>query len=184
MHDIRPARATYADVLAAPPNRVAELFDGVLYVSPYLWPRPSHANSSLLWRLGQSFDLGGDKSWRILRMPEIHLGEDVIVPDICGWLRSRMPVIPDTDWFETAPDWACEVLTPSTRLLDQVIKREVYARHGVAHLWHLDPEARVLEVFELTEGKWLVWQTFTGDDEVAAPPFAAMPFTLSDLWAD
>lgn len=186
MQDHRPIRATYADVLAAPPNMVAELFDGVL--STMARPRPRHASfsSGLGVVLGGPFmfGIGGPGGWRIIDEPELHLGGDVAVPDIAGWRLERMPKLPETAWFDLPPDWVCEVLSPSTRRLDQGIKREVYARHGIAHLWHVDPEDRLLEVFELTGGKWLLWKTYTDDAEVVAPPFAAVPFQLGVLWAE
>lgn len=48
-----------------------------------------------------------------------------------------------------APDWVCEVLSPSTVRLDRVRKNHVYAREGVGHLWFVDPLAHTLEVFVL-----------------------------------
>ena len=185
MHDIRPKRATYADILAAPPNMVAELFDGVLYTMPRPRPKHTRAYSRLGMVIGAPFDLGsnGPGGWCILDEPELHLGEDVAVPDLAGWHVERMPVQPETAFYETTPDWVCEILSPSTRRLDQVIKREVYARHGVSHLWHLDPEAKLLEVFELAGGKWLLLRTFTDGDDVAAAPFAALTFRLGQVLA-
>ena len=112
----------------------------------------------------------------------MHLGEDILVPDVAGWRRERMPAPPQTAYFTLAPDWACEVLSPSTRRLDQSGKRDIYAREGVAHLWFVDPEARTLEVFELREGHWTLLQTASGETEVAPPPFTAEPFNLGDLW--
>lgn len=184
MHDIRPARATYADVLAAPPNMVAELFDGVLYTMSRPAPRHATASSRLGAVISGPFDIGlnGPGGWRILDEPELHLGDSVAVPDIAGWRLERMPELPETAWFELPPDWVCEILSPSTRRLDLGIKREVYAQYGVSHLWLLDPEPRVLEVFELSGGRWLHVRTFTGDEEVAVPPFDAVPFKLDLLW--
>ena len=158
MQDFRLARATYSDVLNAPPNMVAELFDGVLSTMPRPRPRHSIAASVLGGIINPAFHrgAGGPGGWWILGEPELHLGEDVAVPDMAGWRREHMPKPPETAWFDLPPDWACEVLSPSTLRIDRGIKRELYARHGVAHLWHVDPETGVLEVFELTGGKWLL----------------------------
>ena len=87
--------------------------------------------------LGRAFDRGrdGPGGWWIFHEPELHFGEDILVPDVTGWRRERMPKLPDTDYVILAPDWACEVLSPATRKLDLVDKRPVYAREGVPHLW-------------------------------------------------
>lgn len=183
----RPARrATYDDVIAVPPNMVAEIIDGCLVTHPRPAPRPSVAASNLGMLMGTPFGLGvgGPGGWWIIDEPELHLGADVLVPDLAGWRRERMPTVPETAWFPLPPDWVCEVLSPATRRYDQGEKRDIYGRHGVPHLWLVDPEARLLEAFELMQGKWVLARTWRGDEPVAAAPFAAVPFKLGDLWPD
>ena len=113
-------RATYQDVLDAPPDKVAEVVDGTLYI----FDRPAFlhtlASSTLGRYIGTPFHdgRGGPGGWWILDEPQLHLGEDIVVPDIAGWRRERMPVFPDTAYTTLAPDWVCEVLSPSTRKLD------------------------------------------------------------------
>jgi len=125
---------------------------------------------------------GGPGGWWILDEPELHLGDHVLVPDLAGWRKERLPVMPETAWFEVVPDWICEVLSPATAQRDRGAKRRIYADFGVAYLWLLDPDQRTLEVFELREGQWLLLGTFAGDDPVAAAPFAAVTFSLTSLW--
>lgn len=186
MQDIVHRRATYEDVLAAPSSMVAELIGGRLITHPRPAPRQLNFASGLGVFLGGPFQygIGGPGGWWSLDEPELHLKDDVAVPDLAGWRRDRMPRLPDTAWFDLAPDWACEVLSPKTRRHDTGEKRDLYARHGIAHLWHVDPPEKLLEVFELTQGKWLLWRTFRDDEEVAAPPFAEVPFKLGLLWAE
>ena len=93
-----------------------------------------------------------------------------------------MPAYPHTAYFTLAPDWVCEVLSPSTRKLDLCGKRPVHAREGVAHLWLVDPTDRILEAFELREGQWALIATAIDDDPVGIPPFDAVTFSLADLW--
>lgn len=185
-HPAPPSRraATYADVLAAPPHMVAELIDGALHVQPR--PASPHAFAAIAlsdeisgpFRKGR----GGPGGWWILGEPEVHFGEQILVPDLAGWRRDRMPVFPREAFFTVAPDWACEILSPSTRRLDLGRKREVYAEHGVSHLWMVDPDARTLEVFTLTPDGWLLVATLDGDAPVAQPPFDAVTFPLGALW--
>jgi Uma2 family endonuclease len=107
----------------------------------------------------------------------------VLVPDIAGWRRERLDALPDTSWFELAPDWVCEVLSPSTARKDRVIKQAVYAREGVGFLWFIDPLARTLEAFELQSGRWMLSAALGENDHAAVAPFAAVPFELGELWA-
>ena len=139
-------RATYQDVLDAPVHQVAEIIDGTLYTHPRPAPRHATASSVLGGRLGPPFHRGdgGPGGWRILDEPELHLGEEILVPDLAGWRRERMPELPDTAYFTLAPDWTCEVLAASTRKLDLLRKRPIYAREGVPHLWLIDPVDRIL----------------------------------------
>ncbi len=179
-----PPRATYQDVLDAPLHMVAEVVDGKLYTHPRPAPRHAVASSRLGTRINHLFDLGegGPGGWWILIEPELHLGEDIVVPDIAGWRRERMPELPREAYFTLAPDWVCEVLSPSTRKLDLGGKQAVYAREGVAYLWFVDPDARSLEAFELSGKKWQLIDTLFDDAPVSLPPFDAISFSLGDLW--
>jgi Uma2 family endonuclease len=87
-------------------------------------------------------------------------------------------------WIDLAPDWVCEVLSPSTRRLDLGPKRDIYARAGVGHIWLVDPEALTLEAFELREGRWSLLATVTDTAAVRLAPFDAVEFPLSALWPD
>ncbi len=180
------ARATYEDVLNAPENKVAEILDGELFLSP----RPASPHAVASSRLGSDvmalFDRGrgGPGGWWILNEPELHFGEDVVVPDIAGWRRERMPSIPQVPYFTMAPDWVCEVLSPSTERIDRAKKLRIYAAAGVAHAWLLDPLQRTLEVLRLNEGAWTIVSVFAGSEMVRAEPFAAVELDLGGLWLE
>jgi Uma2 family endonuclease len=178
--------ATYQDVLDAPPTMVAELIDGVLHLHPRPAFRHTRASSSLGVEIGGPFDKGqgGPGGWWILDEPELHFGANVLVPDLAGWRRERMPEFPDAPWSELAPDWVCEVLSPGTRRIDLTDKRRIYAAASVAHLWLVDPTARTLEAFSLRDGAWTLIAALKDAEEVRAPPFNAIAFPLSALWPD
>ncbi len=181
----KPARrATYQDVLDAPPHRVAEVVGGVLHTQPRPAAPHTLASSSLGTDLSQAFQFGrgGPGGWWILDEPELHLAEDIVVPDLAGWRRERMPEYPDAAFFTLPPDWVCEVLSPSTRRIDLHGKRPIYAREGVGHLWLVDPADRAMEAFELRKGQWVLIGTAKDDDPVCIPPFDAITFSLADLW--
>lgn len=116
--------------------------------------------------------------------PELHLGADILVPDLAGWRRERMPELPDSAWFEMAPDWVCEILSPSTARIDRGVKMPIYAREGVRHLWLVDPDIRTLEAYALGDDDlWRLLSTITNDDPVQLAPFDAISFPLDGLWA-
>jgi Uma2 family endonuclease len=163
---------------------VAEVVDGVLYTNPR--PAAPHALASSLLgsQLIVPFHLGrgGPGGWWIIVEPELHLGDDILVPDLAGWCRGRMQRYPESAYFTLVPDWVCEILSPSTRKLDLEAKRPLYAREGVRYLWLVDPAERTLEAFELTAGEWSRIATVADDAVVRIPPFQAASFSLADLW--
>ena len=177
-------RATYEDVLNAPENRIAEILDGELFLSPRPAPPDTLAGSALGMALGGPFHhaRGGPGGWWILFEPELHLRQDVVVPDLAGWRRERMPSMPPEPYFSLAPDWACEVLSPSTERIDRGRKLRIYAAAGVTHAWLVNPVERTLEVLRLAGDTWTIVTVLTGDDEVRAEPFDAVAFPLAALW--
>lgn len=182
-HDTkRPA--TYEDLVALPEHQVGQIIDGELIAQPRPASRHARASSALVAGLFNPFDLrrGGPGGWWLLHEPELHLGEDVLVPDLAGWRRDRMPEVPDTPYFTLSPDWVCEVLSPSTAALDRSRKKRIYAREGVGHVWLVDPQARTLEVFRLSGGQWLEQGTWSDDERVRAEPFEAVELELGVLW--
>jgi hypothetical protein len=194
--------ATYQDIVDLPETLVGEILHGALYTHPRPAPRHARAYSALGWLLGGPFDWGqgGPGGWWILDEPELHLGShrgsdrgpqggaqrrrDVLVPDLAGWRRERLPALPETAWFELAPDWVCEILSPGTAPVDRAVKMPIYAREGVPHLWLVDPDARTLEVYRLEEsGHWLLLATLKDDEPVRQRPFDALELPLGTLWA-
>jgi Uma2 family endonuclease len=181
-----PRKATYADVLAAPDNMIAELLDGELHV----YPRPASAHTTAAMALAEELGLpfrrgkGGPGGWIILGEPEIHLREDIVVPDFAGWRRSTMPGYGNVPYFEIRPDWACEVVSPSTAKIDRTVKLNLYAREGVSHVWLVDPLARTLEILRLEPGYWALVGTHCDDQAIRAEPFDAIELELGALWQD
>lgn len=184
--DLKEAAATYDDLLRLPDHVVGEIVAGELYASPRPAAPHARAASILGGEIIGPFDRGrgGPGGWWILVEPELHLGSDVLVPDLAGWRRDRMPRIPDVAFFELPPDWLCEVLSPRTARLDRTRKMPAYAHHGVSFLWVIDPLARTLEVFRLSEGAWIVESSHGGDETVRAVPFDAVGLDLGALWLE
>lgn len=177
--------ATYADLLALPPAVKGEILDGVLYTQPRPRFRHATATSFLDRRVGSPFmdGIGGPGGWWILVEPGIELpGTPEVSPDLAGWRRERMTEPPEDEAIKVVPDWVCEILSPSTRNYDQRIKKAFYAKHGVAFLWIVDPDARIITASSLENGRWLEIGVFGAEEPMRVAPFEAIEIDLSDLW--
>ncbi len=176
--------ATYEELVALPENMVGQIIDGELIALPRPASPHAVAHSVLGGLLVSRFQVGqrAPGGWWIVTEPELHVGQDVLVPDIAGWRRERMPMMRRVPFFTLAPDWVCEVLSPSTWKLDRNRKREIYAREGVGHVWLVDPTAKALEVFARREGEWVARRQYSGDACVRAEPFEDLELDLGALW--
>ena len=179
-----PRRATYADIVALPENLVGELIRGELVVSPRPASPHARASSILTGDLTTPFDRGrgGPGGWWILDEPELHLGDDVLVPDLAGWRRERMPVFPSEAFFTLAPDWICEILSPRSGRIDRMRKLPIYLEHEVSWAWLIDPLEKTLEVFERSGNRWTVAGRYEGDKTIRAVPFDAVEIEMGGWW--
>ncbi|MEX1367286.1 MAG: Uma2 family endonuclease [Nannocystaceae bacterium] len=180
-------RASYEDVLAAPSTVVAEVIFGVLHTQPRPSLRHANASSHLGGMLFGPYRIGtgGPGGWVIYDEPELHLGgePDILVPDLAGWRRERLADLPDdARWTSIAPDWICEVLSPSTQAIDRAEKMEIYLRERVGHAWLVDPVARTLEVYRLGDDVWQRVAVHRDDAKIRAEPFDAVELSLGLLW--
>jgi len=183
-----PARrkATYEDILAAPPEMVAEIIDGELILSPRPVPRHARTSAKATRWLDDFDEDSGDamrpSGWWILPEPELHLGSHVVVPDIAGWRRERMPQFPEGPFITLPPDWVCEILSPSTERRDRLAKADIYATAGVAWMWLVHPDHQTLEVYEARDGLFVRIQWFEGAALVRARPFESRELELGRWW--
>jgi Uma2 family endonuclease len=182
-------KATYADLVKVPDLLVAEILEGELITTPRPAVPHALAGSAIVSTLFDEFNrppggAGKPGGWWILYEPELHLGDDVVVPDVTGWRRARMPTCSTGAAIDLAPDWACEVLSPKTARVDRGQKMRIYAREGVGHLWFVDPIARTLEIYRLEHGQWIVAATHGGTQAIRAEPFAELEVELGRWWGE
>ena len=182
---LKPA-PLYDQLCDLPENLTGEIINGQLHSQPRPSGRHGLAGRALNLDLCGPYDFGrnGPGGWWIISEPEVHFVRDseVAVPDLAGWRRERMPQVPDDHRFEVVPDWVCEILSPSTARKDRILKLPFYARHGVAYAWLVDPDARTLEAYALTQGQWMLIASLQDEDPVRVAPFDAVEFCLGDLW--
>lgn len=178
--------ATYEDLCQVPDHRIAEILDGELVVSPRPASPHAYASSTLGILIGP-FHLGSGSGgspggWWVLFEPELHLGHDVLVPDLAGWRRERMPEIRNVPFFTLAPDWICEVVSPTTERHDRLKKMRLYAKEAVRNLWLLDPLKRTLEAYRLQDGRWLLLDIHADEEQARIEPFESIDLELGQLW--
>ncbi len=185
MGDQGAVRLGPEDLKAVPEHLLAQIIDGELIALPRPGLAHQRVASSLGIEVGEPFDRGrgGPGGWWLLDEPELHLGGDIVVPDLAGWRRERLPTIPDAPFHTLAPDWICEVLSPSTARLDRVRKLRLYARERVGFAWLVDPAAPTVEPFRLHDSRWLLLGTYPGDAPARIEPFDAIELDLPLVWA-
>jgi Uma2 family endonuclease len=176
--------ATYEDLERIPENMTGEIIDGELIVSPRPARRHVEVASSLGGELVPPFRFGrrGPGGWFIYHEPEIHFGENVIVPDLGGWKSERLSTTPEEHRFTISPDWVCEILSPGTARRDRIRKMRIFAQYDVSYAWLIDPVLMTLEVFKLESGTWLIKGMYAEDEKVRAEPFEAVEIDLANLW--
>ena len=169
------------DESGAHPRFIVERIAGNVQLSPRLPPVHNLAASAVGALIGSAFQLSAPGGWIVLYTPEIHLGDDIVVPDVAAWKQSRLQLGFDADYFTLPPDWVVEVLAPKTADMDRA-KLPVYAAAGVGHAWLVDPRSQSLEVLRREGMGWQTLATHRGTAQVRAEPFEALTFDLDVLW--
>jgi Uma2 family endonuclease len=180
-------KAVYEDLYGIPEHLIGEIIDGELVVTPRPSRRHAHAASTLggeilpPYQLGRS---GGPGGWIIYDEPELHLGSNVLVPDLAGWRRERLSTSPEEHRFTIVPDWICEILSPCTARNDRMKKMRIYLQHEVGYAWLIDPVLKMLEVFRFESGRWVVLGVYGEHDKVRVEPFDEIEIDLGVLWLE
>lgn len=182
-----PGPATLADLEALPATMKGELIEGVLYAMTR--PRAAHQNilAAVHLDVASPFHrgLGGPGGWWILPEPGIELpGAPEVSPDLAGWRCERLPTLPSDRSINVVPDWVCEVLSPTTRGYQLLVKRRLYAAAGVPFLWEIDRPARTLSVLRLEGGRWVDLGAYRDEEEARLPPFEAAAINVRGWWID
>jgi Uma2 family endonuclease len=184
-----PDEATEFDLRAIPEDRTAHLVEGRIY--SHARPRVAHADlmGALFREISSAFNdtrRGGPGGWLFLIEPELRIGRDILVPDIAAWRRERMPRAPAVSQIALAPDWICEVLSKGTEAFDRGPKRRCYARGQVTHLWYVQPESKLIEVFRKEGEFYASVSEGLFNARIALEPFEAAPIELGELgeWSD
>ncbi|MBI2263684.1 MAG: Uma2 family endonuclease [Armatimonadetes bacterium] len=175
-------RLTYEDYARLPDDgHRYELLEGELLMTPSPLTRHQEISirlSSLLFAHLQKHPIG-----RVLCAPlDVILSSlTVLQPDLVFVLAEHKEIITERA-IEGSPDLVVEILSPSTIRRDRVQKRRLYAQHGVSHLWIADPDAKILEIFELQGENYALTGTYGENDPFEPKLFPGLTISLGDVW--
>lgn len=162
--------------------------------------RQEVVGGELMWKAAPTFDHGDLQAalcgrligfrgygrpggWWLGTEVEVELApHEVYLPDIAGWRIERVPDRPRGKPVRVAPDWVCEILSPSTASRDLGHKQRNYHLARVGHYWVVDPDHQLLEVFRWREAGYELAMAAAVGDTVGGEPFDAISLDLSDIF--
>lgn len=157
-------------------NRL-ELIEGEIYVTPA--PSPFHQRVS--GRLYSLFDRLLPE--QVFYAPvDVFLAEySVVQPDLIVVLRRHMSIV-TTPGIEGAPDLVVEILSPTSRVRDRAMKRDLYARYGIPEFWLVDPDAKHTVIFSNpVNGRYL--NEHAADEIAVSATIPGLSANLAELFA-
>ena len=173
---------TYKDYEALPADgRRYEIHDGELSVTPAPSPRHQEISGNLNEILRGHVKTRG--LGKVFYSPIDCILSDITVvqPDLLYLDPGRLNLVSDRG-IEGPPTLVVEILSPTTTAIDRSTKRQLYAKYGVPHYWIVDPEARVVEAYVLSEGVYQLSARVAGSEPVSLPPFPDLAFVPASLW--
>lgn len=180
MTTVQP-RLTYADLADLPDDgKRYELLEGELIVSPAPTPRHQDAVGNTFRFLGRAQDAGYGKAY-VAPLYVIFDQDNTTEPDVLFIRRERLQIVGEAA-IEGAPDLVVEVLSPSTRGRDLRVKAQIYAKFQVPFYWIVDPDARTVQVYELTAQGYAAQPLLRAGDLLGCPLFPRITIDVTQLF--
>ena len=157
-----------------------EIIDGTLYVTPA--PRTLHqALSGNLHVLLYQLQLAGQGWVLTARVDVLMPGASPVLPDLVFVAMEQRSIL-TPDGVDGVPKLVVEILSPSTRGYDRVVKLNKYASCGVAHYWMVDPEPRTLELYELDGATYRLLAALGRGGRFQHPAFPGLELDMDALY--
>ncbi len=126
---------------------------------------------------------GHPGGWWLGAEVEIELApQEVYLPDLAGWRIDRVPEPPRERPVRIAPDWVCEVLSPSTTGRDLGHKRRSYHLARVGHYWVVEPTSQTLTVYRWQEAGYLLAMSASAGEMARVEPFDVIELDIGDMF--
>jgi Uma2 family endonuclease len=178
-------KLTYQDLLAMPEDGLRhELIDGVHYVSAA--PRPRH-QLVLARLLGRIENYLRERPVGVL-LPGpadvVFTDHDVVEPDLLFVSRARREILTELNISGGAPELMVEILSPSTRRRDLVLKHRLYERWGVDQYWIVDPQRKTVQAFRRASDRYRLAAELGAGDVLTTPILPGLEIPLAEVFAD
>jgi Uma2 family endonuclease len=173
---------TYKDYEVLPADgRRYEVHDGELSVTPAPSPKHQEIVGNLFMVLNRHVKTNGLGKVFVSPVDCILSDITIVQPDIVYLETGRLTAI-SARGIEGPPTLVVEILSPSTTRIDRGAKFQLYARHAVPYYWIVDPDARIIDAYTLTEGAYQVTARLEGPEPVAFPPLPDLALVPASLW--
>lgn len=181
---VQPAfKFTYEDYRTAPPDKRYELLNGDLAMTPAPDLEHQRVQLRLGRRLAQFIEEQALGELFIAPCDVVLSDTDVVQPDLLFVAREREHLLSGGDNIRGAPDLVIEILSPATADRDRGYKRALYARHGVAEYWLVDPAARTIWIHGRRDGLLAVTHTFGLQQTLRSPLLAGFELAVDDVFS-
>lgn len=180
----KPGEWTFEDYrqLTAETETRYEVIEGVLYEMPL--PPTLHRLlvTKLVIRLGNLIEK--DKLGILYLSPiDVVMSDKAtpVQPDLV-FIRDERRNIVKENHIKGSPDLVVEILSLSSIRYDRVTKFKVYETSGVHEYWILNPKTHSLEIYNLEEGLYNLFNEYSADEPILSPLFGDLAFTIGSLF--
>jgi Uma2 family endonuclease len=176
---------TYADLLALPEDgRRHEIIDGEHLLSPS--PKTNHQRVLMCLSVALAAHAKKHGCGEVFAAPlDVVLSDsDVVQPDLLFVSNERRERTTDKN-IQGAPDLVVEILSEWNRRIDEIVKRDLYGRHGVLEYWIVDPELETVKVYRASEQRFLRVAELAREngDSLTTPLLPGLSIPLGEVFA-
>ncbi|MHA4742118.1 Uma2 family endonuclease [Dyadobacter sp. MSC1_007] len=159
---------------------LTQIINGEEIMSPS--PKSPHQISSArLLRILMNF-VADNELGEIYHAPfDVILEEDFnhLQPDIFFISNQNQEIV--QDWVHGVPDLVIEIVSPDSKKMDTVIKKDIYERYGVPECWIVFPEKVCIEVYTLVSSKYQLLGSFRDHELVRSKVLDQLSFPASTI---
>ena len=182
---VKPSKQplTYEEYAVLPEDgRRWELIDGDFEVNPAPSPRHQTVSRRLQFELMRALEEPGRALVFNAPIDLILSPHQVLQPDLAIIRSDRQELVTERG-IEGPPDIVVEILSPGTRLLDQRLKKAVYARFSVREYWLVEPVGGQIELYRLaSSGDFEIEQRFDRASRLTTPSFSEVNIELARVF--